>query len=96
MFAHPYCTILNAERISRNFTCIHGTTIGVTSSGRPTIGDNVYLGCNVTIIGRIHIGNNVDIGAGTVVVKDVPDNAVVVGNPAKVIRMKDDNFSINK
>ena len=54
--------------------------------GRPIIGDNVSLGCNVTIIGNIKIGNNVTIGAGSVVVKDIPDNAVVVGNPSRIIR----------
>lgn len=36
------------------------------------------------------MGNNVDIGAGTVVVKDVPDDAIVVGNPSRIIRIKDD------
>lgn len=53
------------------------------------IGDNVSLGANVTIIGNIHIGNNVVIGVGSVVVKDVPDNCVVAGNPAKVIKYLD-------
>ena len=42
----------------------------------------------VVIIGNITIGNNVTIGAGSVVVKDVPDNAVVVGNPAKIVKFK--------
>lgn len=56
------------------------------NSKRPVIGDNVTLGANVTIIGDVHIGNNVIIGAGSVVVKNVPDNCVVAGNPAKVIR----------
>ena len=46
-------------------------------------------GCHVAIIGDITVGNNVTIGAGAVVVKDVPDNAVVVGNPARVIKYKD-------
>ena len=45
-------------------------------------------GCHVAIIGDITIGNNVTIGAGAVVVKDVPDNAVVVGNPARIIKYK--------
>ena len=45
-------------------------------------------GCHVIIIGDITIGNNVTIGAGAVVVKDVPDNAVVVGNPARIIKTK--------
>lgn len=84
--AHPYATIINAESIGSNFSCIHCTTLGATSKGRPTIGNNVSLGANVTIIGNVHIGNNVTIGAGSVVVKDLPDNCVAVGNPAKIIR----------
>lgn len=84
--AHPYSTVLNAESIGKNFTCIHLTTLGKTAKGRPTIGDNVTLGANVTIIGPAHIGNNVTIGAGSVVVKDIPDNSVAVGNPARVIK----------
>ena len=84
--AHPYATILNAESIGDNFSCIHCTTLGATPKGRPVLGDNVSLGANVTIIGPVHIGNNVVIGAGSVVVKDVPDNCVIAGNPAKIIR----------
>lgn len=84
--AHPYSTILNAERIGKNFRCIHCTTLGASKNGIPTIGDNVSLGANVVIIGAVKIGNNVTIGAGSVVVKDIPDNSVAVGNPAKVIK----------
>lgn len=87
-FAHPYSTILNAESIGDNFSCIHCTTIGKKDGKRPRIGNNVSCGCHVTIIGDITIGNNVTIGAGAVVVKDVPDNAVVVGNPARIIKTK--------
>lgn len=53
----------------------------------PTIGDNVTLGPGCKVIGKITIGNNVFVGPNAVVVKDVPDNAVVVGIPAKVIRL---------
>ncbi len=67
-------------------SCIHCTTLGVKGNGRPVLGDNVQLGANVTIVGNVHIGNNVIIGAGTVVVKDIPDNTVAVGNPARVIK----------
>lgn len=83
--AHPYATIINAESIGENFSCIHCTTIGANGEHRPTIGNNVSLGANVTIIGNVRIGNNVTIGAGAVVVKDIPDNSVAVGNPAHVI-----------
>lgn len=66
------------------------TTIGNKKDGRndlaPVIGDNVNVGANVVIIGNITIGNNVIIGAGSVVVHDVPDNSVVAGNPARVIK----------
>lgn len=85
-FAHPYSTILNAERIGKNFRCIHCTTLGDAKNGIPSIGDNVSLDANVVIIGAVRIGNNVTIGAGSVVVKDIPDNTVAVGNPAKVIK----------
>ncbi|MDO5463801.1 MAG: DapH/DapD/GlmU-related protein [Akkermansia sp.] len=50
------------------------------------VGDNVEIGANVTIIGGVKIGNNSVIGAGSVVVKDVPANCVVAGNPAKIIK----------
>lgn len=84
--AHPYATVLAADSIGDNFKCIHCTTLGNTSAGRPTIGNNVQLGANVTVVGPVHIGNNVIVGAGAVVVKDIPDNSVAVGNPARVIK----------
>ncbi len=52
--------------------------------------DNVFIGCNSTILGGITIGNNVVVAAGSVVTKDVPPNSVVAGNPAKVIESFDD------
>lgn len=43
------------------------------------------LAAGAKVIGNVRIGNNVMVGAGAVVVKDVPDNAVVVGNPARIV-----------
>ena len=51
-----------------------------------TIGDDVWVGGNVTILPRVNIGNNVVVAAGAVVTKDIPDNSLVSGVPAKVIR----------
>ncbi|MCM1222555.1 MAG: sugar O-acetyltransferase [Lachnospiraceae bacterium] len=51
-----------------------------------TIGDDVWIGGNVTILPGVTIGNNVIVAAGAVVTKDVPDNCIVGGVPAKVIK----------
>ena len=50
------------------------------------IGNNVWLGGSVTILSGVIVGNNVVIGAGSVVTKDIPDNCIVAGVPAKVIK----------
>lgn len=54
-----------------------------------TIGNNVWIGGNSTVVMGVTIGHNAVVGAGSVVTKDVPDNAVVVGNPARVIKFID-------
>ncbi|MEE3404785.1 MAG: DapH/DapD/GlmU-related protein, partial [Acutalibacteraceae bacterium] len=53
--------------------------------GKISIGDNVNIGWNVIILPGVTIGNNVVIRAGAVVTKDIPDNSVAAGVPAKVI-----------
>ncbi len=54
------------------------------------IGNNVYIGNNVIILPGVTIGNNVIIGAGAVVTKNIPDNSVAVGVPARVIKTADE------
>lgn len=53
------------------------------------IGDNCYIGSGSTILGPVKIGNNVTIAAGSVVIKDIPDNAIVAGNPAVIKKIKE-------
>ena len=65
----------------------------VSISGLVEIGDGVTIGTNSTIVPRIKIGNWATIGAGSVVIKDVPDYAVAVGNPAKVIKYSEEKYA---
>jgi putative colanic acid biosynthesis acetyltransferase WcaB len=78
--------------IGKNVSLRQNTTLGSSSFTDPTlcpiIGDNVDIGPNTVVIGKIRIGDNSSIGAGSVVTKDVPSNAIVIGNPAVVIRYK--------
>lgn len=85
--------IINPECvIGKNCNLSHGVTLGQANRGRnkgtPVLGDNVYVGPGAKIVGAVRIGNNVAIGANSVVTKDVPNDAVVVGNPARVISLK--------
>ena len=86
-----YTGVKPSARIGKNCTLRAGVVIGrrfdETGDGLPVIiGDNVNFGLGVKVFGQITIGNNVSIGANSVVTHDIPDNAVVGGIPAKVIR----------
>lgn len=90
---HGYGTVVFCESIGDYCSLNQGVTLGrgrPNTEGRdiPVIGDHVTIYTNAVVIGGITIGNNVEIGAGAVVIHDVPDNSVVAGVPAKVIRTK--------
>lgn len=57
--------------------------------GKITVGNNVHIGTNAIIMPNVHIGTNVIVGCGAVVTKDIPDNVVVAGIPAKIIESVD-------
>ena len=59
---------------------------GLEIARKITVGNNVWIGANVTILPGITIGDNSIIGAGSVVTKDIPSNVIAVGNPCKVLR----------
>ena len=73
--------------IGNNCKILHGVTLGGRGGrvGLPTIGNNVVVGCHAQVLGPVKIGDNAIIGAGSIVIKDVPANCTVVGNPARII-----------
>lgn len=74
--------------IGKNCIIGQGITIGGRSRAAevPVIGDKVYIGAGARVLGPIKIGNNCIIGPNAVVIKDVADNTIVGGIPAKVLR----------
>lgn len=72
------------------------TALGYTRLGTVNIGNNVFVGASTTILPGVNIGNNVVIGAGSIVSKDVPENSVVAGNPAKFICSYEEYISRKK
>ncbi len=74
--------------VGANVTVLHGVTLGGTSLEKakrhPTLGDNVVVGAGAGIFGAFTIGSGSRIGAGSVVVREVPPNSVVVGIPGRV------------
>lgn len=64
--------------------------------GRITIGDNVFIGNKATIMPGVTIGDNVIIGYGAIVTKDIPNNSVAVGVPAKVVSSIQDFYERKK
>ena len=87
------------SEIGNNVTIYHAVTLGGSSPSidserqrhekrHPTIGNDVVIGSGAQIIGPIKVGNNARIAANAVVVKDVPENATMVGIPAKAVKLE--------
>jgi len=92
---HPFGIVIGYADIGSNFTIGQHCSIGNKAPigavdnvdrGKTIIGNNVFMGAGAVILGPVRIGNNVIIGANAVVTKDIPDNATVVGVPAREIK----------
>ena len=78
--------------IGNNVTLYQGVTLGGTGKDvgkrHPTIGDNVVIGAGAKVLGPFTVGSGSKIGASAVVLKEVPENCTVVGNPGRIVRRK--------
>ncbi len=87
---HPYNITVNTHAvIGENCNLHKGVTIGRENRGKregaPTIGNQVWIGINATVVGKIKIGNDVLIAPNSYVNCDIPDHSIVLGNPCMVI-----------
>ena len=101
-YANHGCTILDCNYIRIGKNCLLAPHVCISAATHPidptlrgsgaeftapiTIGDNAWIGANATICPGVTLGNNVVVGAGAVVTKDFPDNVVIGGVPAKIIK----------
>lgn len=87
---HGHGIVMGACKIGENLSVWQGVTIGknVGCSQGPTIGNNVSIYTNAVVAGNITIGDNVKIGAGAVVMKDIPSDCLVFGNPCVIKKLK--------
>ena len=94
---HTGTIIGETAEIGDNVTIIGRVVLGSTGKGHDylrhtVVEDGVTIGMNSTMLGRIKLGKNSKIGAGAVVTHDVPQNTTVIGNPAKIISVNNENL----
>jgi serine O-acetyltransferase len=82
---HGNGTVIRAQSLGRDCEVYQQVTVGHGRGGFPVIGDRVDLCAGAVVFGGIRVGDDVIIGAGAVVAKDVPDRAIMVGNPARQV-----------
>jgi serine O-acetyltransferase len=86
---HGNGTVIRAESLGQDCEVYQQVTVGHGRGGFPVIGDRVDLCAGAVVFGGIRVGDDVIIGAGAVVAKDVPDRAIMVGNPARQVGTTD-------
>lgn len=86
---HSVGIVINSKVVGgRDVYLESGVVIGETKRGCPLLGNDIFIGSGAKIIGSVSVGNNVTIGANAVVNASFPDNVVVAGVPAKIVRRK--------
>ncbi len=101
-YSNHNCVILDCAKVTIGDHVLFGPNVGLYTASHPlnaferndgieyahpiNIGNNVWIGADVTIVGGVTIGDNVVVGAGSVVTKDIPSNVLAYGNPCKVIQ----------
>lgn len=88
---HGFSTIITAKKIGENCRIYQQVTIGYKEDKIPILEDNVSVTCGAKVLGGLTMHSHSLAAAGAVVVKDVPEKAIVAGVPAKIIGYKDDN-----
>lgn len=102
------CSFIDDGKITIGKAVMFGANVAIATVGHPikpdmrmymytdpvVIGDNCWIGANVTICPGVTIGENTVIGAGSVVTKDIPANVIAVGNPCRVLREIDERDEI--
>jgi serine O-acetyltransferase len=86
---HGFSTMIGAERIGENCWVNQQVSIGYNGSECPVLEDNVVVCCGAKVLGGITMKENSMAAAGAVVLKDVPENAIVGGVPAKVVKYRE-------
>lgn len=91
-FVHPIgITVGGRARIGARVRFMGSNTVGTArGDGHPVIGDDVTVGCGARVLGPVRVGARAVIGANAVVLADVPDDAVAVGLPARVVARRGD------
>ena len=82
----PNCSIYSYDHGCKAQECIRLQPL--TTKGDVTIGDDAWIGVGTIVVSGVRIGKGAVIGAGSVVTEDIPDNAIAVGVPAKVVKMR--------
>lgn len=94
-FPHTHGTVIGAVSIGRNAIIYQGVTLGAKdldftydAAHRPVVGDNAFFGAGAKVLGGLQIGNDVTVAANAVLLESAPDNVVVGGIPAKIIKYR--------